>query len=424
MTASYARVPDAASDLAQDGLQLGAVLFLYKRADKERWGDFPCADRYLAESIGLSRYAASQLIARLVQHGFAEEAFPGDRHNPRRLRFHPPEELVAPTTPGGRWQRKHIPRHSVSHQSDGESGTIVNLRPPSQPPAAFSHSASHPLGHDVSHQNPPASIPSVDSQPQRQPPLQPHAQPILLHTDLQTPTSNGGEERERTPDGGASSGTEPTGSLSLPAEDWVEEKDFSPPQKPASPPARRRSVAHPYDSAVLEDVLGRACAAITGQPWLPEGGGRGREHTPRSIRTQAQPLLKLLRAQGWPDDLEGWLADLALVARAARECPAPLFSNDIRGENWATKADTSRDIRTLAHPDRWLARLTAAESWAANPTAAVKPASSTPAARPRRGAPGVLDGTEAAAWAALIAEAEASEADADTDPPAFRRIHA
>ena len=131
-----------------------------------------------------------------------------------------------------------------------------------------------------------------------------------------------------------------------------------------------KSTRHPYDADDLVQALGAAASAITGQPWCPDGDATGTAHTiatlrgSKSRRGEGWPLFALLEARGWPD-LRIWLEQVQLVALAARECPAPIFSNDIRGEAWATKSNTCRSIRDLAQPNKWLQRLRAAVSWAA-----------------------------------------------------------
>jgi hypothetical protein len=121
--------------------------------------------------------------------------------------------------------------------------------------------------------------------------------------------------------------------------------------------------SHPYSKTELVEALGLAASAITGQDWCPDGDPTGVGHTPQTLRgKEGWPLFHLLEGRGWPD-LDLWLEQVRVVARAARECPYPLFSNDIRGDNWASKADSSRSIKTIADGDKWLDRLKAALQW-------------------------------------------------------------
>lgn len=120
-------------------------------------------------------------------------------------------------------------------------------------------------------------------------------------------------------------------------------------------------------------VIG-ALEAITGRPVVPlRCAGSARE------------VLGLWRALGRPppDEL---LADLQLVARAARECPAPLFARDLRAEGWAEGSDRSRSVPTLCVRRRWDERVSAAKEWAAAgyPVSTAPPARASPTSRTSR----------------------------------------
>jgi hypothetical protein len=84
----------------------------------------------------------------------------------------------------------------------------------------------------------------------------------------------------------------------------------------------------------------------------------------------ARPILGLWRDLGCPP-LMPFVADVELVAEAARRCPDPMFARAIRGEGWAGKEDTSRKIASVCRrsppPDSsgatWEDRIDAAREW-------------------------------------------------------------
>ena len=134
---------------------------------------------------------------------------------------------------------------------------------------------------------------------------------------------------------------------------------------------------YPYQREELTEALGRACSAITGRRWCPDGHDpTGNGHTPASLRSsggEGWPLYRLLRQRGWPP-LALWLEQVKLVSRAARECPDPLFANNIRGDDWPSKSDSSRSIREIAKLGKWLEWLDAAQRWADGPQPNAGPA--------------------------------------------------
>ena len=130
----------------------------------------------------------------------------------------------------------------------------------------------------------------------------------------------------------------------------------------SSPLQEPVSRSHPYDPASLEEIIGESCAAVTLRGWMPAGDPDAIAHSRATIRSEGQPFIRLLRFLGWPDLLV-FLQQVLDVALAARECPDPAFSNDIRGDNWPTKSDTSGDVAVLAQPDKWHKRLLIARRW-------------------------------------------------------------
>ncbi len=78
--------------------------------------------------------------------------------------------------------------------------------------------------------------------------------------------------------------------------------------------------------------------------------------------TDGKQVLALWRSLGRPSTSE-FADDMELVARAARECPDPLFAHDIRAEGWSEGRDRSHDVSTLCVQRRWGDRLRAAQEW-------------------------------------------------------------
>ena len=136
---------------------------------------------------------------------------------------------------------------------------------------------------------------------------------------------------------------------------------------PAWTPSAAECRPHPRQ-AVAEMVL-RSLEAIRQRPVSPERCG-----------TDAKPVLGLWRALGKPDPAE-FAAELALVAEAARECPAPLFARSLRAEGWAEGTDRSRSVATLCRREPWGDRLEAARAWRGQPTTVAVPEPDAPPSR-------------------------------------------
>jgi len=137
------------------------------------------------------------------------------------------------------------------------------------------------------------------------------------------------------------------------------------------------------DPVVLGRALLAATAAVTGreveaawggqqrQPWAAVGEGPLRLHG--HADATLSPAHRLWESLGRPD-LEAWVADVELLARAARECHAPVFGREIRGQGEAGRADHSRSLRTVLAVDRFGGRLEVARRWAATLAPAAAPA--------------------------------------------------
>jgi len=81
--------------------------------------------------------------------------------------------------------------------------------------------------------------------------------------------------------------------------------------------------------------------------------------------TDGKTVIKHWRALDKPTDLEAWVADVELVARAARESDDRMFARHLRAEGWAEGTDRSRSVATLLRHEKWADRLEAARAWAA-----------------------------------------------------------
>lgn len=115
--------------------------------------------------------------------------------------------------------------------------------------------------------------------------------------------------------------------------------------------------------AATAAVTGRAVeAAWGGQPAAPWAGPGEGELRLRSAEATLTPAYKLWDSTGRPP-LDAWGADVELVARAARECPIPVFAREIRGEGEA-RAGHQRSLKTVLNPLRFADRLQAARRWA------------------------------------------------------------
>lgn len=98
------------------------------------------------------------------------------------------------------------------------------------------------------------------------------------------------------------------------------------------------------------EVAGRMLEAITGHAASVDG-----RRLPKAIAVFLEAFAGCEPA--------GLLSDVALVAEAARECPDPLFADEIRADGWKGKRDWSRRPGTVLDPSRWFERLAAARAW-------------------------------------------------------------
>ena len=216
----------------------------------------------------------------------------------------------------------------------------------------------------------------------------------------------------RTSDVQAPSQSRTSGAQAAPSDRPQREKTQTPSQPPPQPPphgappgaaraggaeqagsvqgpswlrawAQHGPVPERVDPVVLGRALLAATAAVTGREVEPAWGGQQRQpwaavgEGPLRLHGHADatlsPAHRLWESLGRPD-LEAWLADVELLARAARECHAPVFAREIRGQGEAGRADHSRSLRTVLAVDRFGDRLEVARRWAATLAPAAAPA--------------------------------------------------
>jgi len=113
---------------------------------------------------------------------------------------------------------------------------------------------------------------------------------------------------------------------------------------------QRRKIPSPFTkSAVLAAVV-RCIGSITERP-VDQHRCSG----------AAAEVLKLWKSLGRPP-LEPFAAEVALVARAARDCPDGIFAQDIRNDG-RDGPDRSHSVATLCVVRRWGDRVAAAQAW-------------------------------------------------------------
>ncbi len=110
---------------------------------------------------------------------------------------------------------------------------------------------------------------------------------------------------------------------------------------------------------------------------------------PATRRAHAVDVVRALWADRGPDELDAFLEDVDLVARACRECPDRTFARLVRGEGWAEKANNSRRLSTVLDPRAWGARLLVAREWSPAAEAAPDPGDHVAAELARMQARGV-----------------------------------
>lgn len=106
----------------------------------------------------------------------------------------------------------------------------------------------------------------------------------------------------------------------------------------------------------LRDVVARCAEAIL-----------GRSPSPEDLGASTRPVLQLLslRASGAElPDLGAFVDDVELVARAARDCPMPVFRRFVRGHGMPDGVDRCRSVPTICATEPWPERLAAARAWA------------------------------------------------------------
>lgn len=86
----------------------------------------------------------------------------------------------------------------------------------------------------------------------------------------------------------------------------------------------------------------------------------GRPPDPGKVKTSADPILKLWRALGRPDD---FFDDFQLVAQASHDCGAKIFARDIRAEGWTDGTDRQFRVATIARQEPWAERVAIAKAW-------------------------------------------------------------
>lgn len=91
-----------------------------------------------------------------------------------------------------------------------------------------------------------------------------------------------------------------------------------------------------------------------------------REATAEEVAAATHAVMRLLHLRcgsAEPPELAQLVADVELVARAARECRHPLFRRYVRGEGLPDGYDRSADVQYLVRPEPWPERLALARSW-------------------------------------------------------------
>lgn len=140
--------------------------------------------------------------------------------------------------------------------------------------------------------------------------------------------------------------------------------DAQPQPQGSGLPAWARRVRAP--DASPQEVARAVTRAVDAICW-PDCDRDGRSRWPLrrgeyAAKADAQQVIALWKGRDYPP-LEEFLADLELVARAARECNDPLFARDIRGKGWSGGVDRSRSVATLTVQTRWTERVQAARKW-------------------------------------------------------------
>jgi hypothetical protein len=98
-------------------------------------------------------------------------------------------------------------------------------------------------------------------------------------------------------------------------------------------------------------MVARVAEAVLGRPFIPKCG-----------KTVGKEVLALWTSLGKP--APGDLAsEMELIAEAAKDCPYPLFANDVRWEGRSDGVDRSRSVATLCVQRRFDERLAEAKRW-------------------------------------------------------------
>ena len=115
-------------------------------------------------------------------------------------------------------------------------------------------------------------------------------------------------------------------------------------------PLRRAPWLRELGEEALRDVVRRCVVAITEEA----------DPSPETQRAAAIYVIRVLALRtraGEPVDVEAFVADVELVARAARESRHIEFSRWVRGIGMAERTDGSRVPRCVLYADRWPQRL-------------------------------------------------------------------
>ena len=154
----FVPVPNAAVRLARSNEEMARVLDLWEMADRHDYAELDLSGRFLSERWECGKSTVERFLNRLIRAGLTEVSFPGNRLEPRRMRFWNPAEgrgTNAGTNAG-------TTRTTDKPADSRENGTGAG------------HPSGHPSGHVADQSN---QTPSSDSRPQTPEPLSTLATP-------------------------------------------------------------------------------------------------------------------------------------------------------------------------------------------------------------------------------------------------------
>ena len=143
----FVPVPNAAVRLARSNEEMARVLDLWEMADRHDYAELDLSGRFLSERWECGKSTVERFLNRLIRAGLTEVSFPGNRLEPRRMRFWNPAEgrgTNAGTNAG-------TTRTTDKPADSRENGTGAG------------HPSGHPSGHVADQSN---QTPSSDSRPQ------------------------------------------------------------------------------------------------------------------------------------------------------------------------------------------------------------------------------------------------------------------